>query len=117
MAAKAVTQADLNIRTGPGIAYSAVAVVPSGLTVTILGCADSGRWCDVVWKGYRGWVSGNYLGSVRSQVPVVVYDPVIYEQYYNSRPSNNARVNARRDARVEYRVNRRMDRRWERWTD
>lgn len=117
MAASAVTRADLNLRTGPGVSYPAVATVPNGQALNVLGCADRGRWCDVSWNGYRGWVSGSYLGAMATRAPVVVYDPVLYQRHYVGAPYVNPRAAARRDARIEYRVHRRMDRRWDRWTD
>ena len=117
LAASAVTQADLNLRTGPGVGYQPITTVPVGRTVAVFGCLDQGRWCDVSWNGYRGWLSGTYLGAVHVRVPIITYDPVVYERYYVGQPYYNPRAAARRDARIEYRVQRRMDRRWERWTD
>lgn len=117
MAASAVTRVDLNLRMGPGIGFRPIATVPSGQTVAVFGCAERGQWCDIIWNGYRGWVSGGYLGAVHTRVPVVVYDPHVYERHYVGQPYVNSRAAARRDARIEYRVHRRMDRRWDRWTD
>ncbi|NKM88626.1 SH3 domain-containing protein [Rhizobium laguerreae] len=75
LAGSAVTQADLNLRTGPGVGYQPVTTVPAGRTVAVIGCLDLGRWCDVSWNGYRGWLSGTYLGAVHVRVPVITYDP------------------------------------------
>ncbi len=85
------------------------------------GLATEGAALLLAWGfekgGYRGWLSGTYLGAVHVRVPIITYDPVVYERYYVGQPYYNPRAAARRDARIEYRVHRRMDRRWERWTD
>ena len=116
-----VTSRALNLRTGPAVAYPAIATVPAGQAVNVYGCTAGPAWCDVAWAGYRGWLAASYLGPVATY-PVVVYDPVVYQNayyvgqpYYGIGPGLPSRMAARRDARIDYRVHRRMDRRWDRW--
>ncbi|MBS7544373.1 SH3 domain-containing protein [Ancylobacter oerskovii] len=52
---------DVNLRAGPGTDYPAVAVLGAGTPLAIFGCLESYSWCDVDWRGYRGWVSARYL--------------------------------------------------------
>ncbi|GLK83458.1 SH3 domain-containing protein [Ancylobacter defluvii] len=52
---------NVNLRAGPGTDYPAVVVLGTGTPLTIFGCLDSYSWCDVDWRGYRGWVAAAYL--------------------------------------------------------
>lgn len=76
-AAPAVSTASVNMRSGPSTRYPPVLVIPAGSRVEIAGCMRSANWCDVSYRGYRGWVSGSYLQAVYAQRRVYV-DP----QYY-----------------------------------
>ena len=63
------------MRAGPSLDYPVVARVGSGTSMTIYGCLQGYKWCDVVVGRSRGWVySGNivypYLGQ---NVPVMSY--------------------------------------------
>lgn len=65
----------VNMRAGPSLDYPVVARVGSGTSMTIYGCLQGYKWCDVVVGRSRGWVySGNivypYLGQ---NVPVMSY--------------------------------------------
>jgi uncharacterized protein YraI len=69
----------VNMRAGPSSDYPVVATLASGTSMTIFGCLQSYKWCDVVVGNSRGWVySGNivypYLGR---NVPVMSYGPTI----------------------------------------
>ncbi|WP_074443792.1 I78 family peptidase inhibitor [Saliniramus fredricksonii] len=59
MAASASASVDLNMRSGPGTQYRVVATIPRGGRVEVLGCSRG--WCDVIWRGRRGYASGRYL--------------------------------------------------------
>ncbi|SMC78385.1 SH3 domain-containing protein [Rhizobium sp. RU36D] len=76
-AAPAVSTANVNLRSGPSTSYPPVLVVPAGSRLEIFGCMQSANWCDVSYRGYRGWMSGSYLQATYSQRRVYV-DP----QYY-----------------------------------
>ncbi len=49
------------LRAGPGANYPAVATMRRGEEIEVLGCLARWRWCDVVWQGARGWVSGSSI--------------------------------------------------------
>lgn len=51
----------LNVRSGPGIAYSSTAVVYQGATVTMLGRNHSATWIKIqMANGHQGWVNASY---------------------------------------------------------
>lgn len=109
-AATGMTTTAVNLRIGPGTGHPVLTAIPASQPVTIVGCITSYAWCDVVWGGYRGWVSAAYVTYLAAGAPM----PIAAAQSYV--PAVSPWVDARRDARVDYRVERRMDRRWERWT-
>ena len=51
---------DLNLRTGPGLTYAVILVMPAGSTVTLTGHA-SGAYLSVDYRGTEGWAAGDYL--------------------------------------------------------
>jgi uncharacterized protein YraI len=53
--------ANLNLRAGPGSDYPVVATMTAGDGVTIYGCLSGWSWCDIDWRGNRGWAAGRYL--------------------------------------------------------
>ncbi len=72
----------LNMRAGPGTAYSVLDTIPAGVLIDAGQC--SGSWCRVVFDGRQGWVSGRYLRRINAAVrgprrvtpaPVVVGRP------------------------------------------
>ena len=87
--------ADVNLRAGPSTANPVVTTIPRGSSVEIIGCLSGWSWCDTVWAGFRGWVSGSYLNASwkgravpfvnyapRLGVPVVVYNGPAYWRRY-----------------------------------
>lgn len=60
-AASAIATADVNLRAGPSTRYPVVDVIDGGDNVRVYGCLESGSWCDVSYRGDRGWMSANYL--------------------------------------------------------
>ncbi|WP_173931503.1 SH3 domain-containing protein [Chelativorans sp. Marseille-P2723] len=60
-AVPAIVTANVNYRTGPGVQYQRIGTIPAGRSVDVLGCIAGFHWCEVVWAGRGGWVSGNYL--------------------------------------------------------
>ncbi|RYC04485.1 SH3 domain-containing protein [Ciceribacter ferrooxidans] len=77
-AAPAYSTADVNMRSGPSTQYPPVLVIPYGSRVDIRGCLSSQAWCDVDYRGIRGWVSGSYLQASYEQRRVYV-GPSYYE--------------------------------------
>ena len=123
-ASPAISETDLNMRTGPGTEYGVVTVIPGGATVDVAGCG--GGWCDVAWAGYSGYASAGYLdamgGVAIAPPPAVVVRPgvVVRDRRYvrPGRVINRAvrgvgraiRRDARQDRR-EVRQDRRQGRR------
>ena len=68
------------MRAGPDREYPFVASYGPGTPLTVQGCIEGYRWCDVIGpNGYRGWVYGGDIGYLyqRRQIPVISYGPVI----------------------------------------
>ena len=59
-AADATVLEDLNLRSGPGLEYDVIAVLPAGAVVTLLDEPAEG-WYPVLYDDLDGWVSGAYL--------------------------------------------------------
>jgi uncharacterized protein YraI len=75
----AYTSKEVSLRAGPSRDYPVVAVLGAGTTMTIFGCLQDYKWCDVVVGGSRGWVYSRnivypYLGQ---NVPVMSYGSTI----------------------------------------
>ena len=66
----ATTTDAVNLRSGPGTSYRVLAVMPSGVSVTVTGAATSGFF-PITYNGYTGWASGDFLrlGSEPAPVP------------------------------------------------
>lgn len=100
LAQNGYTTDDVNMRAGPGVEYPAVATIPEDSPVRIVGCLDEFNWCDVGWRGNRGWVNANLLTYAynnryvavdewgpRIGVPVVGFAVRDYwGRYYRDRP-------------------------------
>jgi len=61
----AVVQAGtLNVRSGPGVAYSVTAITRWGETVTLLGRNSNSSWAKIrIAGGREGWVNASYLST------------------------------------------------------
>lgn len=46
----------VEMRSGPGAEFPAVTRLANNLNVDIHGCLKSWDWCDISWRGNRGWV-------------------------------------------------------------
>lgn len=57
---------NLNMRTGPGTGYARVLTIPAGGQVQVL--ETSGGWDKIVYSGYTGWASSEYLVEVSQNV-------------------------------------------------
>jgi uncharacterized protein YraI len=92
---------DVNVRAGPDKGYPLVGWVPAGTAITVYGCTNEYRWCDVATPAGRGWAYAGYInypyqgGNV---VPIYGYGPQLniplitfslgayWGSYYNGRP-------------------------------
>ena len=95
---EAFTDANLNLRVGPGTHYGVIDVIPYGDVVDVYGCLQDVAWCDVEWWGLRGWVSARYLVQpgtsvylpqvyARIGVPIISFSFSAYhDRYYRDRP-------------------------------
>lgn len=57
----ATTTTAVNVRSAPNRHFPTVTWLLSGTSVTIVGCVDTWRWCDVIAGRKRGWVYTRYL--------------------------------------------------------
>lgn len=97
---EAYTNAPTYVYAGPAADYPAVAQLPEGVSLSVMGCVDGYTWCDVAAPDLRGWVYGGTLSSPYqgANVPLVTYGyqiglPVVafsvdsyWDQYYRGRP-------------------------------
>lgn len=75
--ARAVT-----VRAGPDPVFPPVTWLPVGEVVTVAGCVEGYRWCDVVAGRRRGWINASYLLRLdRQRVPVVKFS---VEDYWSA---------------------------------
>lgn len=97
-----ITNADVNLRAGPDMAYPSVTVLPNNTSVTVFGCDAVQAWCDVEATGNRGWVAAQFINYAvptapapvplpqavaTVQVPVVTYEVGPYwDAHYANQP-------------------------------
>ncbi len=55
--APGATITGVTMHAGPSSEYPQVMHLAGGLQVDIHGCISSWQWCDVTWRGKRGWVA------------------------------------------------------------
>lgn len=72
-AANAYTTGDVNLRTGPGVGYAIILVVPAHMPVDAFNCV--GNWCQTAYAGYQGWVSASYLAGYQAPPAYVAPPP------------------------------------------
>ena len=63
---------NLNVRTGPGVGYSAFGLMPSGSTYCAL--EKSGGFWKIQYDNRTGWVNGSYCSTISGQTGVKVID-------------------------------------------
>ena len=73
------TTSSLNLRTGPGTKYDAVAAVAFNTELTITGTAKG--WYRVEYKDKEYWVFGEYLSSEKYVAPVVEQKDEVKSEY------------------------------------
>lgn len=105
IAQNAIVTDDAALRAGPGFEWPRVAFVPDDARVYIHGCLRGYSWCDVSWRGDRGWIDATNLSYAWNNRYVVVEEwgpriglPVIgfsvqdyWTRYYRDRPWWNQR--------------------------
>ncbi len=99
-AANGSTSEAVQLQAGPGSEYPDVMRLAPNLKITIHGCARAFDWCDVEWRGNRGWVPAatvdyrmddtllpvNNYGS-RIGLPQIDFDLTRYwDTHYRQRP-------------------------------
>jgi uncharacterized protein YraI len=89
-----------NMRAGPGRDYPLVSWLPQGAPVTLAGCYEGWRWCDVIAPPNRGWVYSGFLSYPYQGRRVTILDagpmlglPLVpfslglyWDNYYRGRP-------------------------------
>lgn len=84
-AAPGVATGNVNMRSGPGTAYTKLAVIPAGARVEVLGCPN---WCEVAYSGRRGWVSSSYIRTgAYAPEPRRTYVPAPRYSYRTAMPA------------------------------
>lgn len=99
-AADGYVTASVNLRAGPDIGYPRVDIIPVGYNIQIYGCTNGWMWCDVGYRGDRGWVAGSYIEfydngyyqplpqyGAQVGIPVVTFTIALYwSNHYSHRP-------------------------------
>jgi uncharacterized protein YgiM (DUF1202 family) len=71
---------DLNIRSGPGIAYPNVGLLPADQTAEVTGRSPDGEWWQIKLFGRpdeRGWVSAKFVETKNVEnIPIVIPPPL-----------------------------------------
>ena len=52
----------VKMHAGPGTEFPDVRHLAKGLSVDIHGCLKTWDWCDITWRGNRGWVPAEAVG-------------------------------------------------------
>ncbi len=100
LAANGSTSQGVQMQAGPGTEYPDVMRLAPNLKVTIHACARAWDWCDVEWRGNRGWIPAAALDYRRDDtlLPVSDYGPRVgiaqvefnlskyWDAYYRQRP-------------------------------
>lgn len=88
LAQTAMTVRAVNVRAGPDPIFPLVTWIPSGTPVSVAGCTEGWRWCDIVSGRTRGWVHAQYLTNVfRNRTPIVTFSVESYwDTHYRGRP-------------------------------
>ena len=63
---------DLNIRSGPGPEYPVIGFIQAQDPVTMIGCIEGSRWCQITHKGKEGWAYSQYLATQSAGNRVII---------------------------------------------
>jgi PKD repeat protein len=74
------TTTDLNVRSGPGVVYPVLGLLPAGQTADVTGISAGGNWWQIKFLGAtdgRGWLSAQYvIADNANDIPVVQPPPL-----------------------------------------
>ena len=98
--AEVVVTTNLRMRAGPSSEHPVVVVVTADSAVELLGCVKDYTWCEVRFRGDRGWMSAQYLEVYEggrlftiaqyargADLPVLRFDKQAYwSKHYRNRP-------------------------------
>jgi uncharacterized protein YraI len=68
----AITTQAVNVRAGPDREFPLVTWLPAGTAVSVAGCIQGWRWCDVGTGFNRGWVYARYLSMSHQNQPTLI---------------------------------------------
>lgn len=78
----ATTTEPVNVRSGPGTAYTSYGIVPAVTTFEVIGVSEDGTWwvvklpTDIASSG-QGWINANYVETENTEnVPVIPAPPL-----------------------------------------
>lgn len=63
---------DMNIRSGPDPQFPVIGMLRDRQRVTVLGCVEGSRWCQVDFRGRIGWAYSRYMtmsGDIAAVLP------------------------------------------------
>jgi uncharacterized protein YraI len=74
---RALTNAGLNVRTGPGTVYDRITTLNAGAVVPIIGRTGANDWWQIRYGTVVGWVNAPYTSvyGICNAVPVIVPPP------------------------------------------
>jgi uncharacterized protein YraI len=64
----AISTADLNVRSGPGVQYPVIGVIAANTSATVADCMPGSTWCMVDSGGLHGWADSAYLAQNGARV-------------------------------------------------
>lgn len=65
---------NFNLFDGPGREYERLVRVPEDARVEVHGCLPSFDWCQVTWRGVRGWIDAHGVEVRHAGRMVTIYD-------------------------------------------
>jgi len=68
----ALTNNDVNLRSGPDRSFPVVMEMREQTSVEVMGCQSDYQWCDVTIDALRGWVRADYLTATCENAEVNV---------------------------------------------
>jgi uncharacterized protein YraI len=73
-AQNAVITRAVTVRAGPDRFFPPATSLLSGTAVTVVGCVESWRWCDIIAGRDRGWVYSRYLAYASGGNKITILD-------------------------------------------
>lgn len=67
---------DVNIRSGPGPEHRVIGMIRSRQRANVIGCIEGSRWCQVDFRGRRGWTYSQYM-TLSGQMAAVLPAPEV----------------------------------------